>query len=167
MRGLVSGVAVLALVCVAGCAKKESVVTRIEGSEPQRLSFGAPKDVENAVLEKMKLCWMSGPSGVLTGAKYEAGPAILDTGSGPIEIELITVYAPGRTDQSFNVEFHRFNDNTLISTRNRGFPPQLAAVLKRNVETWILERPGCDTPDAPEHDLKGLPAQAARPQRSG
>jgi hypothetical protein len=166
VRGLVVSVAVLALVCVAGCAKKESVVTRIEGSEPQRLSFGAPKDVEKAILDKMKLCWMSAPDGVLAGAKYEAGPAVLDTGSGPSEIELITVYAPGRTDQNFNVEFHRFNDNTLISTRNRGFPPQLAAVLKRDVETWILERPGCDNPDATDADLKNAPTPVGR-QRSG
>ena len=159
-----SGVAMLALACVAGCAKKESVVTRIEGSEPQRLSFGAPKDVEKAVLDKMKLCWMSPPSGVLVGARFEAGPAVLDTGSGPLDIELITVYAPGRTDQNFNVEFHRFNDNTLISTRNRGFPPQLAAVLKRDVETWILDSPGCDVPNTQDRDLKGAPA---RLQRSG
>jgi hypothetical protein len=167
VRGLVSGVAVLALVCVAGCAKKESVVTRIEGSEPQRLSFGAPKDVLRAVLDKVKLCWLSPPDGRLAGAKYDAAPAILDTGAGPLDIELITVYPPdGSTGRNFNIEFHRFNDNTLISTRNRGFPPQLAAVLKRDVETWILERNGCDISDAPDADLKSEPGAAGRPQRS-
>ena len=151
MRGLILGVAAFAALCIGGCAKKEPSITRIEGSEPQRLSFGAPKDVQKAFLEKMKLCWLEAPGGLLAGARYEASPAVLNTGSGPIPLELITVYAPnGGGNETFNVEFHRFNDNTLIATRNRGFPPQLAAQLKRDVEGWVLERPGCGTQNPPE-----------------
>lgn len=169
VRRLILGVAGLALLCVASCSKQEPVIARIEGSEPQRLSFGAPKDIQKAFLDKMQQCWMNGPDGVLKGGRVEAAPGILDTGDAPQELELITIYpSGGRTDQSFTVEFHRFNDNTLIATRNRGFPPQLAAILKRDVENWMVERKGCDNSDDPDLDLKGSPGSTTgQPQRWG
>jgi hypothetical protein len=54
-------------------------------------------------------------------------------------------------DAGFEVQFHRYNENTLISTRNFSLPAELAARLKRDIETWIFGRNDCadDLPAPP------------------
>lgn len=153
MRGLIASVMVFVALCVGGCARKDPAITRIEGSEPQRLSFGAPKTVKDAFVEKMKLCWFNGPNGVLAGYNYDIGPARIETANGVVDLDQIAIFpTSGPPELAFLVQFHAFNDNTLIVTRNQGFPPPLAAYLKRDVEGWILERDGCAAPDASAKD---------------
>lgn len=153
MRGLVASIVVVVALCAGGCARKDPTITRIEGSEPQRISFGSPKTVLNAFVDKMKLCWFNGPGGVLTGHRYELTPVAIQTANGTVNLEQITIYsASGSPDSLFLIQFHTFNDNTLIVTRNENFSPPLAAYLKRDVEGWILERDGCDAPDASAKD---------------
>jgi hypothetical protein len=153
VRELIASVVVVAALCAAGCAQKDPAITRIEGSEPQRISFGTPKTVLNAFVEKMKLCWFNGTGGVLTGHRYEVTPVVIENASGTVTLEQITIYAASGSPESvFQIQFHTFNDNTLIVTRNQNFPPPLAAYLKRDVEGWILERDGCDAPEASAKD---------------
>ena len=134
----------------ASCAKKDPIVSRLEGSEPQRLSFGSPATVQHAFSEQMQLCWFSSPSAPLAGFHFDTKPAALETASGLTELPQITISSDtdGR-GQVFIVQFYPFNDNTLISTRNVSFPVELAARLKRDVETWIFGRSACDEPPPP------------------
>ncbi len=117
-------------------------MSRLEGAEPQRLSFGAPSEVQQAFTSQMQACWFSGPSAPLEGYQYDARPVIMDTANGPAELRQIRIKS-GREEQSFVVQFFPFNNNTLISTRNLSLPIELATQLKRDVETWIFGRSAC------------------------
>lgn len=146
------GKAVIGLLCLAalslsGCAKKDPVVARVEGTEPQRLSFGAPAVVQKSFTEQMKACWFDGPSALLAGYQYDPRPSNLETADGLVELQQVSISSePGPRAQIFVIQFHAFNENTLISTRNVSFPPELAAKLKRDVETWIFGRTDCKDP---------------------
>lgn len=134
-------VCLLALLAV-GCSSKKDTVTRLEGSEPQRLSFGAPKDVQQAFTAQMQSCWFSGPSAPLAGYSFDTTPAQFETANGPGTLQQVTI----RDDDSGNqfvVQFFPFNNNTLISTRNLSMPLELASRLKRDIETWIFGRNDC------------------------
>jgi hypothetical protein len=129
------------------CAKKDPVISRLEGAEPQRLSFGAPAAVQKSFIEQMQSCWFNGPSAPLSGFRYDTKPGVLETANGLTELPQITITSDsGSAGQAFVVQFYPFNDNTLISTRNLSFPVELAGKLKRDVETWIFGRNGCDEP---------------------
>lgn len=163
VRWLFLCAAVFAVPLTAGCAKKSPTVARIEGSEPQRISFGDPKIVQQVFAEKMKRCWFS-DQGLLTGHRFDLAPAILDSGNGQKPMEQIIIGDGGSA--VFVIQFNPFNDNTLISTRSQGFPPKIAAQMKVDVETWILEREACSNAQTAE-PLKdsaaaGLPAQRLR-----
>lgn len=154
---------------LVGCAKNKPSFARIEGSEPQRLSFGKPKVVQQVFVAKMKECWLAPPAGILAGSPYDLQPALTNTANGTLPLEQITIDKDGA---AFSIEFHSFNDNTLISTRNRGLPQELAVRLKRDVESWILERPGCEAAAPAEPLLSAAPVpapatQAARSRRGG
>ena len=69
----------------------------------------------------------------------------------------------GAQAQIFVIQFHAFNENTLISTRNQSFPVELAARLKHDVETWIFGRAECKEA-APPAGYAGVPSLA--PQSS-
>jgi hypothetical protein len=168
VRGLITGIVVFVALCAGGCARKDPAITRIEGSEPQRLSFGAPQTVKNAFVEKMKLCWFNGPNAVLAGHEYDLGPARIDTANGAAPLEQVAIFpTSGPPQLAFLIQFHAFNDNTLIVTRNQGFPPPLAAYLKRDVEGWLLERDGCAAADASGKDGGFGADPAAAPYDSG
>jgi hypothetical protein len=153
VRGLFMSVVIFVALGAGGCAQKDPAITRIEGSEPQRLSFGAPKTVKDAFVEKMKLCWFNGPNGVLAGHNYDIGPVKIETANGAVQLEQVAIFPiSGPPELAFLIQFHAFNDNTLIVTRNQNFPAPLAAYLKRDVEGWLLERDGCATPDASAKD---------------
>lgn len=145
MRKASIGTACLLVVLAAGCSKKDPEIARIEGAEPQRLSFGKPAEVQTSFAEQMKICWFGGPSPLLSGYQYDTRPAALETGSGLTELPQVTIRAgEGEQAPAFLVQFYPFNDNTLISTRNLSFPVELAARLKRDVETWIIGRGQCE-----------------------
>jgi hypothetical protein len=143
VRGLIFCAACVAALLSAGCAKQSPAIARVEGSEPQRISFGDPKTVHQAFTDKMKRCWFAASGGLLAGYRFDLTPAILDSGDGQGQMEQIII----RDGQSavFVIQFNAFNENTLISTRSQGFPPQIATQMKIDVETWILERDDCST----------------------
>ena len=164
MRKAVIGLLCLAVLSIYGCAKKDPTVARIEGSEPQRLSFGSPTAVQKSFTDQMKACWFSGPSPLLNGYQYDTKPAVTETGEGLVELQQVSITSgQGPQAQTFIVQFHAFNDNTLISTRNLSFPVELAARLKRDVETWIFGRNECQEPPPPA-GYAGVPTLA--PQSS-
>jgi hypothetical protein len=160
VRGLITSVVIVVALCASGCARKDPAITRIEGSEPQRLSFGAPATVHKGFVEKMKLCWFNGPGSILAGYDYDSGPTEIETSNGNVKLDQVAIFATsGASEGRFIIQFHAFNDNTLIVTRNQGFPPPLAAYLKRDVEGWVLERDGCVATEASTKD-PGLNADA-------
>lgn len=164
MRKAVIGLLCLAALLMGGCAKKDPAVARVEGSEPQRLSFGAPADVQKSFTEQMKACWFNGPSAVLAGYQFDTKPSVAETADGLVELQQVSISSgQGPQAQVFIIQFHAFNDNTLISTRNQSFPPELAARLKRDVETWIFGRADCKEV-APPAGYAGVPSLA--PQSS-
>jgi hypothetical protein len=149
LRKAIIGTACLIALSVSACSGRDPVVSRLEGAEPQRLSFGAPSEVQQAFTSQMQACWFSGPSAPLEGYEYDARPVIMDTANGPAELRQIRIKS-GREEQSFIVQFFPFNNNTLISTRNLSLPVPLAARLKRDVETWIFGRSACEGPPGSE-----------------
>ena len=133
-----------------GCARKDPQLSRVEGSEPQRLSFGQPQAVKIAFAEKMQACWFSGTYPLLGGYHYDAKPGLIEVANIQAEVEQITISSGrGESAQAFVVQFSPFNDNTLISTRSASFPPELAARMKRDVETWIFGRGDCGSSPVP------------------
>lgn len=144
MRAHIVGALCIAALLAAGCAKKDPQLTKIEGSEPQRLSFGNPEAVRVAFAGKMKACWFDGTYPLLGGYQYDAQMGVIQAANGPAEVEQITISSgKGENAQVFVVQFSSFNDNTLISTRSTSFPPELAQRMKRDVETWIFGRDDC------------------------
>jgi hypothetical protein len=128
----------------AGCSRKDPQLARVEGAEPQRLSFGRPQAVQAAFAQKMQACWFSGTYPLLGGYHYDAGTGLFRVSNGEAGTQQITIYSGrGEDARIFQVQFTPFNDNTLISTRSRAFPPELAARMKRDVETWIFGRNDC------------------------
>ena len=166
MRWLVMGVAMFAALVGVGCATKEPSFN-LEGSEPQTVAAGVPKAVRQAVLEKIKQCWLQAPNGVLAGYRYDLAASTETAGKTPA-VEQIAISANGAGEgPSLAVNFHSFHGNTLITTRDFGLPPQLAAQLKRDIETWTLNAPGCNAPRDAASPSAPATLQAARPRRSG
>ena len=152
------GLLCLAVLPLCGCAKKDPAVARVEGSEPQRLSFGPPAAVQKSFTDQMKACWFDGPSALLSGYQYDTKPSLVDTAEGLTELQQVSISSgQGPQAQIFVVQFHAFNENTLISTRNLSFPVELAARMKRDVETWIFGRGECKE-TAPPAGYAGVPS---------
>lgn len=128
-----------------GCAKRDPAVESLIGSEPQRLSFGAPPDVLHSFVEKMKLCWFSNSSGALSGYRYETGERAAGEGGSSDGFQNVTIYGAGSKSEAFEVQFHKYNDNTLIVTRNVSLPPDLLSKVKRDIQLWALTSPDCNT----------------------
>jgi hypothetical protein len=157
LREAVIGLLCLAALLLCGCAKKDPAVARVEGSEPQRLSFGAPAGVQKSFTDQMKACWFNGPSALLTGYQYDTKPSVIETADGLVELQQVSISSgQGQQAQIFVIQFHAFNENTLISTRNLSFPAELAVKLKRDVETWIFGRGECKEV-APAEGYAGVP----------
>jgi hypothetical protein len=126
------------------CAKKDPAVESLIGSEPQRLSFGPPPEVLHSFVEKMKVCWFSGSRAPLAGYRYETGerPPGGDSADG---YQNVKIYADGGGAELFEVEFHKYNDNTLIVTRNISLPAELLTKVKRDIQLWTLSAPDCNS----------------------
>lgn len=149
MRNIVVVVSCLFALLVSACTRGDPTVSRLEGSEPQRLSFGTPATVQGVFIQQMQACWFDGPTALLVGYSYDTKPALLETADGLTELRQITVQSSPDSDaQKFLIQFYPFNNNTLISTRNLSFPVELAARLKRDVETWVFGQEGCRKPPA-------------------
>jgi hypothetical protein len=158
LRGYVLGTAVVAVMTIAGCAANDPILTGLEGSEPERVAFGKPPDVQKQFLQKMQLCWLKKPGSPVAGSSIDSTPSTAAGASGPVPLQQITLRGsnPGA---ALTVEFHAFNNNnTLITTRNHGFPPAVAAALERDLENWTFSHSGCDTPDAPPAAVVSAPS---------
>lgn len=126
----------------AGCSTNRDTVAKLEGSEPQRLSFGAPADVQRAFTAQMQLCWFDGPSAPLAGYNFAITPVRFETANGLSTLQQVTIRDDDE-ERQFVVQFFPFNSNTLISTRNLSMPLDLAARMKRDIETWIFGQKDC------------------------
>ncbi len=126
------------------CARKDPAVESLIGSEPQRLSFGPPPQVLHAFIEKMKLCWFSGANPALAGYRYEAGESAPgeDDSSGE-GYPNVRVYSESASSPVFEIQFHRYNDNTLIVTRNFSLPSDVSTKVKRDIQLWALTGTDC------------------------
>jgi hypothetical protein len=134
----------------AACAKQDPTVASLTGSEPQRLAFGAPSQVLIGFVDKMKLCWFSGAKPVLHGYHYETGHRPPDPGDDQRPAsdgyDDIKIYSDSGGPEMFEVEFHQYNENTLIVTRNLSLPDELFDSLKRDIQLWALSGPDCKHP---------------------
>ncbi len=135
----------LALLLPQACAKKDPTVESLIGSEPQRLSFGAPPEVLHSFVEKMKTCWFAGPGAPLAGYRYETGERPPGGGGSTEGYQNVTIYAAGGGLEAFEVQFHKYNENTLIVTRNVSLPQDALTRVKRDIQLWALNSPDCKT----------------------
>jgi hypothetical protein len=133
-------------VALVACAKKDPVVESLIGSEPQRLSFGPPSEVMKSFVEKMKVCWFSG-NAPLHGYHYETGerPPNESSGDSSEGYQDIKVYNETGAGEMFEVQFHKYNENTLIVTRNVSLPDSLLIKLKRDIQLWALSGTDCSS----------------------
>jgi hypothetical protein len=128
------------------CAKRDPAVDSLIGSEPQRLSFGPPPQVLHSFVEKMKLCWFSGSKSVLAGYHYETGERPAGEGDGSADgYQNVRIFGESGVTEQFEVQFHKYNDNTLIVTRNISLPPELLTKVKRDIQLWALSGPDCNS----------------------
>ena len=125
------------------CARRDPAVESLIGSEPQRLSFGPPPEVQRAFVEKMKLCWFSGTHSLLPGYRYETGERE-DGGSGE-GYQDVKIFDPDGEAPVFEIQFHKYNDNTLIVTRNVSLASALVTKVKRDIQLWALAGPDCSS----------------------
>lgn len=134
-----------------GCSSREMTLAQLDGSEPQRLSSGDPKTVQADYAGKANLCWLGGATPLLQGYRLETA-TLTNVAGVPAEeagVPHIRVFAPESPNRTaFEVEFHPFHENTLISTRNLSLPADVASRLKRDVETWMLGEKGCGSTGA-------------------
>jgi hypothetical protein len=153
LRTLTTAVLCLSMLAVTGCSKKDPQLAQLGGSEPQRLSFGSPQIVKTAFIRKMQACWFSGNYPLLGGYQINTSPGLVKVadGEGEAEVQQVAIFSgKGEDVQVFFVQFSPFNDNTLISTRSQSFPPELAARLRQDVETWIFGRSDCGSGGGPD-----------------
>jgi hypothetical protein len=127
------------------CAKKDPAVESLLGSEPQRLSFGAPPEVLHSFVEKMRVCWFNRSGATLAGYRYETGERQPGEGGSADGYQNVTVYDASGATPVFEVQFHKYNDNTLIVTRNLSLPPDLHAKVKRDIQLWAPASTDCNS----------------------
>lgn len=133
----------------AACSRRGSAITQLSGAEAQRISFGAPHLIHANFSEKINACWFNGHNPLLNGYRVDARPMFASAEGQSVEgtASTIRIYAErgvtGQPDEGFEVQFHPYNNNTLISTRNLSLPPELAARLKHDIETWIFGGNDC------------------------
>ncbi len=126
------------------CARKDPAVESLIGSEPQRLSFGPPPQVLHAFVEKMKFCWFSGLRPALAGYHYETGERLPGEDSESSEgYQNVKILDEGGSSTIFEIQFHKYNDNTLIVTRNYSLPLEVLTKVKRDIQLWALAGPDC------------------------
>ena len=115
------------------------------GSEPQRLSFGSPPEVLHSFVEKMKLCWFPGSNGALSGYRYETGERDAGEGGSSDGYQNVMIYGAGGGSEAFEVQFHKYNENTLIVTRNISLTPDVLTKVKRDIQLWAPVGTDCSS----------------------
>ncbi len=126
------------------CAHRDPAVESLIGSEPQRLSFGPPPEVLHAFVEKMKLCWFSGRNPALAAYHYETGERLPGEDNEASEgYQDIKIFGTDGATTAFEIQFHKYNENTLIVTRNFSLPSDTLVKVKRDIQLWALAGPDC------------------------
>ncbi|MGO9483228.1 MAG: hypothetical protein ACLPX9_01405 [Rhodomicrobium sp.] len=97
----------------------------------------------HSFVEKMKLCWFSGGGGPLSGYRFETGERAPGEGSSADGYQNVTIYNGEGASEAFEVQFHKYNENTLIVTRNLSLPPELLTKVKRDIQLWTLGNRDC------------------------
>ena len=90
----------------------------------------------------MKLCWFSGPRPALAGYHYEAGDnssLAQSLGEDYTNVKILD----GEGSPAFEIQFHKYNDNTLIVTRNFALSSPLLTKVNRDIQLWALSGPDC------------------------
>ena len=123
--------------------EEDPAVESLIGSEPQRLSFGAPPEVLHSFVEKMRLCWFNGSGATLAGYRFETGERAAGEGDSADGYQNVTIYDTSPAEV-FEVQFHKYNQNTLIVTRNVSLPPDLLTRVKRDIQLWALSNRDCN-----------------------
>jgi hypothetical protein len=126
------------------CARRDPAVESLIGSEPQRKSYGPPPDVQHAFVEKMKICWFAGAKAPLVGYHYETGEREdSESGEGYQDVKIFD--GGGGDAPAFEIQFHKYNENTLIVTRNVSLSASLLTKVKRDIQLWALAGPDCSS----------------------
>ncbi len=147
----------------SACSKRGSTISQLSGAEAQRISFGNPQTVQTNFSAKMQACWFGGQQPLLYGYRTDSKPMLTSMAGErfPNSAATIRIYPETgqgyRGDQGFEVEFHPYNENTLISTRNLSMPPDLAAKLRSDIQTWALGRADCGEGSLPADTFTPLP----------
>ena len=136
--------ALLALLPLA-CAKKDPAVESLLGSEPQRLSFGTPPEVLHNFVEKMRVCWFDRSGAILAGYRYETGERQAGDDGSADGYQNVMIFDTSGTAEVFEVQFHKYNDNTLIVTRNVSLPSDLLVKVKRDIQLWAPASKDCNS----------------------
>ncbi len=107
------------------------------------MSFGPPADVRHAFVEKMKFCWFSGSNPTMAGYHYETDEREdSESGEGYPEVN---IFDGGGGAPVFEIQFHKYNENTLIVTRNVSLSGSLLTKVKRDIQLWALAGPDCSS----------------------
>jgi len=93
----------------------------------------------------MRICWFNRPGAPLSGYRYETGERQAGEGGSSDGYQNIMVYDAAGTSQVFEVQFHKYNDNTLIVTRNLSLPPELLTKVKRDIQLWAPASTDCNS----------------------
>ncbi len=92
----------------------------------------------------MKLCWFTGYNATLSGYRYETGERAPGEGGSADGYQNVTIFSADSASEAFEVQFHKYNENTLIVTRNVSLPPELLTRVKRDIQLWALASRDCN-----------------------
>lgn len=91
----------------------------------------------------MKVCWFSGSGAALSGYRFQTGERASEEGDSSDVYPNVTIYGQGSSSEAFEVQFHKYNENTLIVTRNVSLPQDLLTKVKRDIQLWALNSRDC------------------------
>ena len=89
--------------------EEDPAVESLIGSEPQRLSFGAPPEVLHSFVEKMKLCWFAAPRRLVRLSLRNRRTRPGEGGSAD-GYQNVTIFAAASGPEAFEVQFHKYNE---------------------------------------------------------
>ncbi len=82
----------------------------------------------------------------MTGYHYETGERPAGEGDGAADgYQDLKIYAETGGPEQFEVQFHKYNDNTLIVTRNISLAPEVLTKVKRDIQLWALSGTDCNS----------------------
>jgi len=107
------------------------------------MSIAAAKPVDAYVLlgGRIKTCWFNADAPLLPEHVYRAD--VSPDGS-KVQITIHKKIELGRAGVStYAIDFNQQGSYTIVTTENRGMPPELAAQMKFDVDRWKLGETKC------------------------